>query len=67
MYPLVFIPANPDENTVNGDGIDGNAKVEDKTREETMIHPNDIVITGSSDACAKIWSLQSGECLHVSS
>ena len=26
----------------------------------------DLVITGSADGTAKVWSLYSGECIHVS-
>ena len=33
--------------------------------EEIKLRPGDLVITGSSDATIKIWSLISGECFHV--
>ena len=33
--------------------------------EEVKLRPGDLVITGSADSSIKIWSLSSGECLHV--
>ena len=33
---------------------------------DLLIAPNDLVITGSADATAKVWSVYSGECIHVS-
>ena len=62
VYPLIFVPHDINE-SVEGDEMDEATKEELK---DDIIHPNDIVITGSADATAKVWSLHSGECLHVS-
>ncbi len=32
---------------------------------DELLHQGDLVITGGADTNAKIWSLYSGECLHV--
>ena len=33
--------------------------------EKSIIHPDDVVITGSADGCVKIWMISKGECVHV--
>ncbi len=38
-----------------------------KSNGDVLIAQSDLVITGSADATAKIWSLYSGECLFVRS
>ena len=39
---------------------------EEESDVDLLIAPNDLVITGSADATAKVWSVYSGECIHVS-
>ena len=66
MVPLVFIPAR-------GNGLDddeeGGMKIElinGVKDENSIIHPDDLVVTGSVDGSAKIWMISKGECIHVS-
>ena len=35
--------------------------------EKSIIHPDDVVITGSADGSVKIWMISKGECVHVRS
>eukprot|EP00095_Tigriopus_kingsejongensis_P008984 maker-scaffold1944_size24254-snap-gene-0.5 protein:Tk08984 transcript:maker-scaffold1944_size24254-snap-gene-0.5-mRNA-1 annotation:"hypothetical protein CAPTEDRAFT_115707" len=51
VYPLVYLPHM--------------SETEEERDEDELIHPNDLLITGSADTSVKIWSLFSGECLKT--
>ena len=65
VYPLVFIPGGLDESD-DEDEEEDNAGDLDKDDENLLLAQGDCVVTGSADTTAKVWSLYSGECLHVS-
>ena len=50
MYPLIFIPADDDDE--NGDCMD-------------LDGSKDILITGSADSTARSWCFETGQCLNV--
>ncbi|CAF4145991.1 unnamed protein product [Rotaria sp. Silwood2] len=52
ILPIVFIPSNHDT-------------IETDFEDEMNIYTKDILITGSQDTTAKIWSFETGECLKT--
>ncbi|CAF1562500.1 unnamed protein product, partial [Rotaria sordida] len=52
ILPIIFIPSNNDT-------------IENDFEEEMNIYTKDILITGSQDTTAKIWSFETGECLKT--
>ena len=63
VYPLIFLPGGLEPDT---DDEDEESNAEQKDDVNLLINQMDLVITGSADATAKVWSLYSGECIHVS-
>lgn len=71
---MVYLPKQEDEEDEeendedNGDEEkedDEEAAAEEGKKNDELIHPEDLLITGSADTSIKIWSLYSGECLQV--
>ena len=76
VYPLIFLPGGlePDSEDEDEDTNDLELShsrrpkpvhVPINTDENLLIAQADAVVTASADATAKVWSLYSGECLHV--
>ena len=51
VYPLIFIPAKD--------------TIEEEITGREEIHPDDIIITGSTDKTARSWSFKFGNCHKV--
>ena len=71
VYPLIYLPGGMDESDTESDieedeDIENPDPKEEESDVDLLIAPNDLVITGSADATAKVWSVYSGECIHVS-
>ena len=72
IYPLIFLPGGlePDtdeeEDDINNEASGQTDSKNKSTDVNLLISQMDLVITGSADATAKVWSLYSGECYHVS-
>ena len=55
-----------EEDDINNEASGQTDSKNKSTDVNLLISQMDLVITGSADATAKVWSLYSGECYHVS-